>query len=141
MHNSSVDPRLLEQALTYSLDFGKQMIQRKGDFYAFRAVIDSEGKFQAVGADLGEEHPKREVVYKSLRNSLRQRFQEKSIIASAIAVHVDIPRQYSPKYTDGIRVHLEASGYSRFIYLPYSRPKVGAWRVCSVVRPRFPTAT
>jgi len=124
MYSSPVDPRLLEQALTYCLDFGKEMIRRKGEFYAFGAVISSAGKVEAVGADLGEEHPQPEAVYRLLQNSLQQRFKEKAIIASAIAAHVDIPREYSPKYADGIRVHLEATGFSRFIYLPYFRPKI-----------------
>jgi hypothetical protein len=50
---------------------------------------------------------------------MRSQFLKKEIVAGAIAANVDIPAKYQPPFPDGVRVHLECSGFSRFIYLPY----------------------
>ena len=49
----------------------------------------------------------------------------KEISAAAIAANVNIPVEFKPKYPDGIRVLIECSGYSRFVYLPYRLIKPG----------------
>jgi len=49
-------------------------------------------------------------------------------LGSAIAVDVNIPSNYNPTLPDGIRVHLEGEGYSRYIYVPYSIKMVGLVR-------------
>ena len=38
---------------------------------------------------------------------------------------VNIPADYNPASQDGLRVHVETDGYSRFIYLPYTVSKSG----------------
>ena len=50
---------------------------------------------------------------------MRSQFLKNEIIGAAIAANVNVPPQYQPPFPDGIRVLLECSGYSRFIYLPY----------------------
>jgi hypothetical protein len=127
MYASPLDPHALEKALQYCLGFAKQMIEKEGHFYPFGAAIGRDLSVEAVGGYLGE-HPEPAAVYKFLASALRTRFLKGEILGSALAVHVDIPQQYSPRFPDGIRVHLEATNFSRFIYLPYERSKVSSMR-------------
>jgi len=45
--------------------------------------------------------------------------REGKLIAYGIASNVNIPQQFEPAFPDGIRVHVEAPEYSRYIYTPY----------------------
>jgi hypothetical protein len=56
---------------------------------------------------------------------MQAQFEEKKIIAGAIAADVTVPREYQSPFPDAIRVLLECAGYSRFMYLPYRVTKPG----------------
>ena len=115
----AVDPHKLEELLNYCIGFAKQMVESHGAFHPFGAVIVSAGTVNAVGADVGEEHPHGATVFQFLQGTMRAHFQKREIIAASIAADVNIPPQYQPVYPDGIRVLLECARYSRYIYLPY----------------------
>jgi len=115
----SIDPHQLEELLNYCIGFAKQMVESHGAFHPFGAVIVPGGTLNAVGADIGEEDPHGAAVFQFLQSAMRARFQKHEVIAASIAANVNIPPQYQPIYPDGIRVLLECSGYSRYIYLPY----------------------
>lgn len=119
MNTFAVDPHKLEELLNYCVGFAKQMVERHGAFHPFGAVIVSAGTLNAVGADIGEEHPQGAAVFEFLQRAMRAQFQKHEIIAASIATDVHIPPQYQPAYPDGIRVLLECSGFARYIYLPY----------------------
>ncbi len=105
------------------------MLQAHGEFHPFGAAILSDGVFNAVGGYPGEHAPGAEV-FTLLRDAFKGQFEKKEISAAAIAANVNIPVEFEPKYPDGIRVLIECSGYSRFVYLPYRLIKpglIGRW--------------
>jgi hypothetical protein len=120
----AMDPHKLQELLEYCVGFAKQMVESHGAFHPFGAVVESDGTLTAVGADIGEEHPQGAAVFQFLQSAMRARFQKREIIAAAIAADVNIPPQFEPAYSDGIRVLLACAGYSRYIYLPF-RVKTG----------------
>jgi hypothetical protein len=119
MRTFAIDPHKLEELLNYCIDFAKQMIESHGAFHPFGAVIVSSGTLNAVGADVGEEHPHGAKVFQFLQRAMRAQFEKGEIIAASIAADVNIPPDYQPVYSDGVRVLMECAGYSRYIYLPY----------------------
>jgi hypothetical protein len=119
MTTFAIDPHKLEELLNYYTGFAKQMVQAHGEFHPFGAVIVSSGQLTAVGGHTGDEHPKGAEVYSLLQGAMKAQFSKREIIAGAIAANVDIPAQFKPPFPDGIRVLLECSGFSRYIYLPY----------------------
>jgi hypothetical protein len=119
MATFSIDPHKLEELLNYCTGFAKQMVQAHGEFHPFGAVIAANGQLTAVGGYNGDEHPRGPEIYNLLQDSMKVQFGKREIVAGAIAVNVDIPVQFEPPFPDGIRVLLECSGFSRFIYLPY----------------------
>lgn len=129
MTTFSVDPHKLEELLNYCLGFAKKMLEAHGEFYPFGAVLVPNGTVTAVGAHVGDEHPTGAEVFRFLHSALHSQFQNKEIVAAAIATNVNIPPQYQPAFPDGIRVQLECRGYSRYVYLPYrvsaGRPEYG----------------
>jgi hypothetical protein len=119
MPTFTIDPHKLEELLNYCTGFAKQMVEKHGAFHPFGAVIVSSGALTAVGADIGQEHPKGAEVFLFLQSAMRAQFQKREIIAAAIAVDANIPAQFQPPFPDGIRVLLECAGFSRYFYLPY----------------------
>lgn len=119
MNTFVIDPHKLEELLNYCLEFAKQMVESHGAFHPFGAVIVSDGTLTAVGADIGEEHPHGADVFRFLQSAMHSQFQKREIVAASIATDVNIPAQYQPPFSDGIRVLLECAGYSRYIYVPY----------------------
>jgi hypothetical protein len=116
----NLPPEKLHELLTYCTEFAETMLKDSGEFYPFGAVLDSELELRAVGADVGEEHPASAELYQLLGNSFIQNAKDKEISASAIACNVNIPQEYEPPVNDGVRVHLECDGFSRYIYVPFS---------------------
>jgi hypothetical protein len=119
MPTFAMDPHKLEELLNYCVGFAKQMVERHGAFHPFGAVIVLDGTLNAVGANIGEEHPQGPAIFQFLQSAMRVQFQKREIIGAGIATDVNIPPHYQPVYPDGIRVLLECAGFSRYIYLPY----------------------
>ena len=130
----------LDAALTYCLDFAKEMLTKRGAFYPFGASISMSGKIAAVGGWDGNEHPAAAEIYSLISGALRSEAAEKKISGSALAVDVNIPPQYQTPWPDGIRVHLESAEYSRYIYIPYRIVKSGMLRTKTEVKLAEPVA-
>jgi hypothetical protein len=127
MQNYNVDPHLLNNVLEYCTDFAKTMLSKSGDFYPFGAVIKTDSTFNAIGGYNGEQHPASQELYLMLQNAFIDQFSKSEIIAAALAANVNIPAQFSPDFPDGIRILIECSGYSRFVYIPYKISKANFW--------------
>lgn len=110
----------LHSAFSYCLDFAKRMLEDIGSFLPFGAVLNTSGEVKAVAGWNGDEHPAPTEIYQLLSSALRGESVSNNILGSAIAVDVNIPAAYDPPLRDGIRVHLEGDGYSRYIYVPYA---------------------
>jgi hypothetical protein len=113
-------PEQLHSTFSYCLDFAKHMLDKCGEFLPFAAALTPSGEVKAIGGWTGEEHPAPAELYQLLSSALRSEAVGEKIIGSAVAVNVNIPSAYSPHWPDGIRVHLECDGYSRYVYVPYA---------------------
>ncbi len=115
----AVSPEQLSALVTYCTDFARTMLEDAGDFYPFGATLTNDGKLGSVGGHNGEERPNPKEIYALLGGSFAADAAAGKLSAAALAANVNIPAEYSPSAPDGLRVHLEASGFSRFIYVPY----------------------
>lgn len=115
----SVSPEQLHELLKYCMEFAKTMLDDSGEFYPFGAVLGVDGKVRAVGGHDGSEKPKAQDIYQLLGESFAAEARQGTIRAAALAANVNIPAEYAPPAPDGLRVHLEDEGFSRFIYVPY----------------------
>ncbi len=115
----TIPPEKLHQLLTYCIEFAEMMLKDSGEFYPFGAVLDPEHEIRAVGADIGNEHPSPGELYQFLGNAFIQQAKSGEISAAAIACNVNIPEEYEPPVRDGVRVHIECDGFSRYLYVPF----------------------
>ena len=112
-------PQQLHEMLTYCMEFAQIMLERAGEFYPFGATLDAQGQVGAQGGWNGEEHPNPREIYKLLADSFASMANSGEIRGAALAANVDVPAEYEAPARDALRVHLEADGYARFIYIPY----------------------
>ena len=119
-------PEKLHELLNYCIDFAKVMLNDSGDFYPFGATLSADGQVSAAGGYNGQERPAPQDLYRLLCESFTSSAAEGSIAAAALAANVEIPKEYNPQAPDGLRVHLESEGFSRFIYVPYVIRKKGS---------------
>lgn len=124
----AASPEQLHSAFMYCLNFARHMLEDSASFLPFGAKLTGSGEVQAVGGWNGEEHPAPAELYAMLASAFRNEAESGNIAGSALAVDVNIPPEYSPTFSDGIRVHLEGEGFSRYIYVPYSIKTVGPLR-------------
>ena len=130
----------LHSALNYCVNFAKEMLTKSGAFYPFGASLSASGQIAAVGGWDGNEHPAPAELYKLLSDALRSEAAKEKISGSALAVDVNIPKEYRPPWLDGLRVHLESPEYSRYIYVPYQITKSGLMRTKREVKFADPIA-
>jgi len=115
----TVSPEQLSALVTYCAGFARTMLEDAGDFYPFGATLAKDGTLGAVGGHNGQERPNPQEIYALLGSSFAAGAAARELSAAALAANVNIPAEYSPIFPDGLRVHLEAEGFSRFVYLPY----------------------
>lgn len=109
----------LADLLRYCEQFAKHMIAEAGEFHPFGAFVNADGRVEALGAHLGTELPRGSEVYAFLENALGSMVAQGKVGAYALAANVNIPSGLASPLPDGIRVHVEAPGYSRLVYTPY----------------------
>ncbi len=107
-------------------DFAKLMLTKRGDFFPFGETADETGRRTTQAADVGQAHPRPQELYAFLEGALIQAAAEGEIAAVALAANVNIPAEYKAQFPDGIRVHVEAIGYARYVYLLIHVPDVRA---------------
>jgi len=95
------------------------MLEKAGEFHPFGGTLSQDGKVVAVGGYNGEEHPEAQEIYRLLADAFRSGARSGEFLGVALAANVNIPTQFSSALPDGIRVHIESSGHSRLVYLPY----------------------
>jgi hypothetical protein len=124
----SATPDQLHELLMHCIGFARTMLEAAGEFYPFGAALSPSGQIAAVGAHTGEERPAPQELYKLLAEGFAAGARNGEYAATALAANVDIPAEYAPPSPDGLRVHLESAGYSRFVYVPYRVKKSGVFR-------------
>jgi hypothetical protein len=124
----TVSPEKLHELLSYCTDFAKTMLNGSGEFYPFGAAVAKDHKVRAVGGYDGNEYPNPQDIYRLLADGFTVNAKDGSILAAALAANVNIPDAYEAPTRDGVRVHLECVGYSRFIYTPFRITKKGLFK-------------
>jgi hypothetical protein len=109
----------LASLLEYCESFAKRMLVEAGEFHPFGALLSSSGQVQALAGHLGVELPKGHHLYQFLQGAVGQLAGQQEILAYALAANVNIPPSFNSPFPDGVRVHVEANGYSRMVYTPY----------------------
>ncbi|MCZ8235008.1 MAG: hypothetical protein ACK520_08730 [Inhella sp.] len=99
--------------------FAHQRIAESGGFHPFGAFINRAGDIEALGAQLSAEPRDSFEVYEFLEGAIAEMAHRGDIRAYALAANVAVPQQLASPFPDGLRVHVEAPGYSRFVYTPY----------------------
>jgi hypothetical protein len=112
-------PDVLAAMLEGTWNFAKVMLRKTGDFYPFAETADRTGKRSMVGGSTGQEHPNPRSIYSLLHDALASQVASGEAAAVALAANVNIPAEYQSPFPDGVRVHVEAAGYCRYVYLPY----------------------
>ena len=114
-----VPPEKIYDLFNHCFDAAKSMLEEAGMFYPFGAVLTPDLEMNSVGADLGDSRPEPSAVYQLLSQTFTDQAQKGEIAASALACDVNIPPKHEAPVSDGLRVHLESSGVSRYVYVPY----------------------
>jgi len=123
-----VTPEQLHELLMHCIGFARTMLESAGDFYPFGAALSPAGQISAVGTHTGEERPAPQELYRLLAEGFAAGARKGDYVATALAANVDIPAEYGAALPEGLRVHLESAGYSRFVYIPYRVKKGGVFR-------------
>ncbi len=107
-------------ALThYCESFAKRMLSKNGGLYPFGAFINADDKLEALSASTGPNQASSRELIELLRGGIGELAASGRLKAYAIAADVNIPAACEPRFPDGIRVQIEARGYSRWVYTPY----------------------
>jgi hypothetical protein len=116
----AVTQEQLEKLFGFAVEFAQDMLQKNGEFYPFGATLADDGQIAAEGGYTGDdEHPSPQDVYVAVHERFAAAAAENRILAAALVADVAVPEELEAPSRDAIRVHLEAQGFARFIYVPY----------------------
>jgi hypothetical protein len=125
----------LARLLSYCESFAKKRLSDAGEFVPFGAFINGSGKLEALAAMPAKSKQSTEDAYRLLWESTTQMAKEGRLLAYAIASSVNVPPALRPQFPVGIRINVEAKGYSRVLYTPYRPLPYRALRRFFVVVP------
>jgi hypothetical protein len=125
----------LARLLEYCESFAKKRLSDVGEFAPFGAFINSSGKLEALAAMPPKSKQSTEDAYRLLWDSTMQMAKEERLLAYAIASGVTVPLALEPKFPVGIRINVEAKGYSRVLFTPFRSLPYRALRRFFVVVP------
>ncbi|NID14247.1 hypothetical protein [Luteibacter yeojuensis] len=106
----------------FVVEFAEQMLATSGEFFPFGGSITDTGEIAAAAgmADDGSEHPNAQDVYRRAAQGLASLVSRDDDVAAVVLVaNVIIPTELEPVAESGIRVHVEAPGFARMVYIPY----------------------
>ncbi len=132
---SSTSIESLAALAHYCETFAKRMLSKSGAFYPFGAFINADDKLEALAASTGQDRPNPRELLELMRAIVGELAGSGRLKAYAIAADVNIPAAYEPPFPDGIRMQIEAPGYSRFVYTPYRVLSLRPLRAFLVVLP------
>ncbi len=132
---SPVSLESLASLAHYCEGSAKQMLSRAGAFHPFGAFINANDQLEALAASTGADPPSSHELLEMMRGAVGELASSGRLKAYAIAADVNIPAAYEPRFPDGIRLRIEAPGYSRYLYTPYRVLSLRAVRALLVVLP------
>jgi len=111
----------LDGLVGVALDFAKQQLGTRGEFFPFAVAVGANGAIEIIDArlDTADEHPPSAEVLAVCVASLRSKRAGIRACATAADVTLDQPRR-----GDAIRVDLEhAEGHALTVDLPYTKQR------------------
>jgi hypothetical protein len=104
----------------FVVEFAEQMLAKSGEFFPFGGSITEAGEIAAAaGAPDDSEHPEAQAVYQVVAKGLASAASSGNVVAVALVADVVIPPELAAAAENGIRVHVEAPGFARMVYVPY----------------------
>ena len=110
----------VNRLFAFVVEFAEQMLAKSGEFFPFGGSITDAGEIAAAAGEPGDsEHPNAQDVYRQVARGLASRASGDDVAAVALVANVMIPTELEPAAESGIRVHVEAPGFARMVYVPY----------------------
>jgi hypothetical protein len=116
----------LDKLMNAMVPFGKQMLEKHGEFFPYGAAMTTAGEITSEAASDGTERPPSQTLIDMMTQAFRQRAAAGQIRAAGICYDVrTIPPGQTEK-TDAICMGMEhQSGQFISVYLPYKKGLLG----------------
>lgn len=112
--------RDLERVLSAAVPFARQMLTKEGEFFPYGSSMNADGKIAAVGAQVGNEHPKSAELIGLLRGAFQREAESGKIRACAVVYDTRVVPPGKTEKIDAIAVELDHSGgMSIAVIYPY----------------------
>lgn len=108
---------MLDECVAYAVN----TLENVRTLYPFAMVVDENDNIGSLNND-ERDHEK---CYELLYEDLKEEAQKGQVRAIALIARVNIPDNFSPAVTEGLRIHIEEKGSSgekigaRLLYIPY----------------------
>lgn len=116
---ATVTEEELQKLFVFVVEFAQDMLQKSGEFYPFGATLAQDGRIATETGYSGDDHPDAQDVYVAIHERFAEAGGAGGMRAAALVANVKVPDELTTQSPDAIRVHLEAQGFARFIYVPY----------------------
>ncbi|MGN6092122.1 MAG: hypothetical protein ACTHOL_07205 [Luteibacter jiangsuensis] len=104
----------------FMVEFAEQMLAKSGEFFPFGGSITEAGEIAAAAGEPDDsEHPEAQAVYQLVAKGLASVASSGTVAAVALVADVVMPEELGSSAENGIRVHVEAPGFARMVYVPY----------------------
>ena len=115
-------------------DFAEYCLKRRGQFFPYGMVLNTDGTTSMVAGHDGQEAPDSQGIIQVLIDGCREGAKELAYAATALFADVRIRHPESGEEGEAIAVNLDhRDGVSTIFYLPYAIRKTGLLRRRSVV--------
>jgi hypothetical protein len=109
-----------EDLMNAALPLAQKMLSEHGEFLPYGQALEKAGKFVAIAASDGREHPPSKDLIQILKDGMRQRAKEGKYKATAIVYNVRVTLPSNGSKSDAIAVSLNhEEKYTALVYLAY----------------------
>ncbi len=120
MAEQEVGEAQLGAILEATRDFAFQLMKEKGKLVPFAARAGQSGDIEYFRIADEESTVPADQIYSQMQDTLADQAKKGEIIAATSVAHVGSEQGIGEEgYNRAIRIHVEAAGYSRFVYAPY----------------------
>ena len=109
-----------EDLMNAALPLAEQLLAEHGEFLPYGQAMDKAGKFIAIGASDGREHPPSKDLIKLLKDGFKEGARTGKYKATALVYDVRVTLPSTGAKSDAIAVSLNHEGkYSALIFIAY----------------------
>ncbi len=110
----------LYELVKHCHDLAAKSLGNLGDFQPFGLVLESTGAIQVFCTPQASDHEGAADASEFLAGAFAALASQGAIVAVAIASNDYVPEEFDSPFPDALCIHLEAPGYSRRMYFPYT---------------------